>query len=220
MAYLLHIDTSGATGTAAISRDGLLIAQRTHTEQRDHASAINRMIEDVCSEAGITLPQLDAVVLCAGPGSYTGLRIGMATAKGLCYALDLPMILHDRLSLMAWQQRSTAVDFVCPILKARDKEYFFSIYDTEFRLLKEPVHSEETDILKIISSFPGKGQVIFPGDVDNQLFDPFPQLLKTPFQGLDIQNWSVLAYRDYQSQHYGNLAHSEPFYLKGVYLIK
>lgn len=221
MAYLLHIDTSGATGMAAVSRDGSPVAHQVHTGQRDHAATINRMIGEVCSQTGIGLPELSAVVVCAGPGSYTGLRIGMATAKGLCYALDLPLILHDRLSLMAWQERQDAdTRFVCPVIKARDKEYFFCIYDPQFHLLREPAHATESEILEIISAQPGEGRVILSPDVDGQVFENIPTLHQTPFGELDIRRWSDLAYRDYQSQHYGNLAHSEPFYLKGVYIIK
>src|ERR1019366_2430074 len=103
MHYLLHIDTSTDTGAVAIGGDGNLLAYRANTETRNHATTINNMINDVLAEVKISLEDLSCIVVCAGPGSYTGLRIGLATAKGLCYALDKPLMLDNRLTLLAYQ---------------------------------------------------------------------------------------------------------------------
>ena len=92
MKYILHIDTSTDIGTIALSGDGRILSYLRTTETRNHAGVINNMIERVISDMKITLEQLSAISVCAGPGSYTGLRIGVATAKGLCYALNKPLI--------------------------------------------------------------------------------------------------------------------------------
>lgn len=223
MAHLLYIDTSDAPGTIAIARDEDIIAQAHSTESRDHASVINRLIEETCREAGIRLQDLDAVVVCGGPGSYTGLRIGVATAKGLCYALGIPLILHNRLSIMAWQQirqGGLLTEKVLSLLRAREKEYFLSIYDTNFTCLLEPRHVDEIQTLEIIKFNQESLSVVSTSEVEGQLFDIAQPHVFLPFKEIDVRNWAVLGYKDYQSGHCANLAHAEPFYLKGVFINK
>src|ERR1035437_1453422 len=102
MQYLLHIDTSTDTGVVALNCDGVILAYKVNEEARNHASTINIMIEKLLAGVKISLSDLDGIVVCAGPGSYTGLRIGLATAKGLCYALNVPLILDNKLTLLAY----------------------------------------------------------------------------------------------------------------------
>src|SRR5882672_2766392 len=101
MEYLLHIDTSTDTGLLAIGCDGQLLAHSMIEESRNHAGTINNMINSLLADAHISFRQLSAVAVCAGPGSYPGLRIGLATAKVLCYALEKPLILDNKLTVLA-----------------------------------------------------------------------------------------------------------------------
>src|ERR1700733_11639156 len=98
---LLLIDTSQETGTAALSQDGHVLFSEENKIAKEHASWLHVAIERMLAEAKITLRDLEAVAVVAGPGSYTGLRVGMAAAKGFCYALKIPLITENTLRVMA-----------------------------------------------------------------------------------------------------------------------
>ena len=101
MALILHIETATPTCSIALTQDGLLLSLKEETAQQIHAGVITLFIESVMHETGKKLNHLDAVCVSKGPGSYTGLRIGVSTAKGLCYALDKPLIAVNTLEAMA-----------------------------------------------------------------------------------------------------------------------
>src|SRR5690606_627052 len=98
---ILQIDTATSVCSVAVSRSGITIATAELDEPNVHASKLTRLIEKVVFDAGIKLSDLDAVAVSKGPGSYTGLRIGVSTAKGLCYGLDIPLIGIDSLLSLA-----------------------------------------------------------------------------------------------------------------------
>ncbi len=101
MAYILLLETATRVCSVGLAFNGKLMALRESFEQRSHAELITVFIDEVMQEAGIQLSGLDAVAVSMGPGSYTGLRIGVSTAKGVCYALDKPLIAIDTLQAMA-----------------------------------------------------------------------------------------------------------------------
>src|SRR6476661_7599128 len=126
MAYILHIDTSSNTGIAMLAKDGVPVSTRLHDNSREHAAVINGMVAEVLTEAGVVLNDIAAVAVCNGPGSYTGLRIGLATAKGYCYAAGKPLLLNNRLQLMieeAKAQSAGAGTYVA-LIPARNGEYY------------------------------------------------------------------------------------------------
>ena len=106
MALILNIDTSTETASVSLGNFGQEINKLINSDQRDHASWIHNAILKLTSENDVELKQLDAVAVTAGPGSYTGIRVGMATAKGLAYALSIPLITENTLKVMAWSQRN------------------------------------------------------------------------------------------------------------------
>ena len=221
MHYLLHIDTSTDTGSVAIGGDGKLLAYRANTETRNHAATINILISEALADAHISLQQLSAIVVCAGPGSYTGLRIGLATAKGLCYALDKPLLLDNRLTLLAYQvyrhNYKVASQFIS-LLTAREKEYFISVYDNDFGCILPPQHVMEeqlNDLLEkkentaIITNSVG---IINPLDYINLRMDTDTQI--------NFDLWIFYAFEQYKRNNIVNLSSAEPFYLKQVYTHK
>jgi tRNA threonylcarbamoyladenosine biosynthesis protein TsaB len=222
MIYLLMIDTSADTGTVAISADGRLLASRASTEARNHATAINLMIEGALADAGITMAQLSGVVVCAGPGSYTGLRIGMATAKGICYALDIPLILHNKLTLLAQQDyalHGTQYARYAAVLVAREQEYFAAIYDAAFYELQAPKHFAEEELLNILKSSEKL-------HISTDAVEPILIELKVNNSevesdiAINLMEWSAYAYSSFKCNSNVNLHASEPFYLKQVYTHK
>lgn len=222
MNYLLHIDTSTDAGMVAVGRDGVLIASRTNEETRNHASTINSMINDVLEDAGISLEQLSGISVCAGPGSYTGLRIGMATAKGLCYALDKPLLLANRLTLLACQEyymyKHENAHYVS-LLIAREKEYFISIYDKDFKCTLLPQHILEDQLPEIIGE---RENTHFITNVPDTALNTL-KINKISVNSnikIDSSVWISYTFEQFKCNDIVNLYLAEPFYLKQVYTHK
>ena len=220
MAYLLHIDTSTDTGTVAINSDGIIIAFRSHEALRNHAATLNMEIESLMKESEISLINLSGIVVCAGPGSYTGLRIGLATAKGLCYALDIPLIMDNRLTLLAWQSYREYGDeyqqFISLIV-ARPKEYFIAIYDSKFNCTLNPQHITE-DQLDNIPMSGMKGYMVSDGG--DEIIAGRPLMVVSRDLKIALDPWADYAYNRFKCHDIEILSTSEPFYLKQVYTHK
>ncbi|MBS1772782.1 MAG: tRNA (adenosine(37)-N6)-threonylcarbamoyltransferase complex dimerization subunit type 1 TsaB [Bacteroidetes bacterium] len=223
MAYILHIDTSGDAGLVALNHDGVMVGSMTNTDTRNHAAVINLHIEKVLADAGITMQQLDAVCVCGGPGSYTGLRIGLATAKGLCYVLDKPLMMHNKLQLLTLKHyygNLSEYEFYSAILNARDKEYFIATYNNKSEIIQEPQHIMEEDLQKFRSLLTGK--TLLAGDI-NEGFNNFFQgddIVFIAENDVDTASWSKYAFEQFNCHNFVNMAHAEPFYLKSVYTHK
>ncbi|MCD6010287.1 MAG: universal protein YeaZ [Flavipsychrobacter sp.] len=220
MQYLLHIDTSTDTGAVAIGADGKLLAIRTNTETRNHAATLNVMINDVLADAHISLQQLNGIVVCAGPGSYTGLRIGMSTAKGLSYALDIPLLLDNRLTLLAYyacKQHADASQYIS-LLFAREKEYFIAVYDTSFTCILSPQHIMEEQLNILVKNMANTAIITNVPDIANQLKFNNLRILQDTQINFDL--WVSYAFEQYKNGSTVNLATAEPFYLKQVFTHK
>ena len=107
MSLILNIDTATGDAHVSIARDGILLLSLNNSSQKEHASFLQPAIQQLEKETGITLEKLDAIAFTAGPGSYTGLRVGMASAKGLCYGLNKPLISLNTLTV--WADRKSLV---------------------------------------------------------------------------------------------------------------
>ncbi|MBN8670078.1 MAG: tRNA (adenosine(37)-N6)-threonylcarbamoyltransferase complex dimerization subunit type 1 TsaB [Chitinophagales bacterium] len=223
MAYILHIDTSGDAGIVAISKDGVITAQVENADTRNHAASINLHIEKALQDSGITMAHLDAIAVCGGPGSYTGLRIGLATAKGICYLLDKPLMMHHKLQLLALKSIYThknEYEHYISILNAREGEYYFASYNSEKDTINEPQHILAADLETVFSQLSGKSLVC--GDMNEGLRAAIGTQT-IDFQEdnrVDATTWAVYAKEQYDCNGFVNLANSEPFYLKQVYTHK
>ena len=222
MKYLLHIDTSGDTGSVSIALNGQLICTKLNSESRNHASAINLMIDAALAEAGITMPQLSAIVVCAGPGSYTGLRIGVSTAKGLCYALSIPLLLDNKLTLLAYQafrQFGTKYKMYVPLLLAREKEYFISCFDNAFRNIVAAKHIMDTELGEYIGD--NNDICVISDSFSKEEGEKHAEnIYIDPSVNIDIKEWVFYSFEEYKCNNIVNLSTAEPFYLKQVYTHK
>ncbi|OSZ82791.1 tRNA (adenosine(37)-N6)-threonylcarbamoyltransferase complex dimerization subunit type 1 TsaB [Chitinophagaceae bacterium IBVUCB1] len=223
MAYILHIDTSGDVGIVAISKAGSVVSSISNADTRNHAATINLHIEKVLQEAGITMQQLDAVAVCGGPGSYTGLRIGLATAKGICYLLDKPLMMHHKLALLALggiYKYKTAYEVYSSILNAREGEYYFASYNNQADTLQEPQHILQADLQAIANNMAGK--CLLAGDWSDTIQQVFSSQNADheAANTVDLHTWAAYAFEQYNCNEFVNLANSEPFYLKQVYTHK
>lgn len=221
MSYLLHIDTSGDIGTVALSRDGDLAAITTNNEARNHAAAINVMIDEVISSAGIVFRDISAVVVCAGPGSYTGLRIGLSSAKGICYALGIPLILDNKLTLLAFQAHKNHIGFdrYITVLKARENEFFIASYDGLFQEVHEPKHITRSDLG---SYFHSENKIYIITDcLSAEDITSHANIFTIDTEtSINIKEWLSFSLEEYKCNNNVNLSTAEPFYLKQVYTHK
>jgi tRNA threonylcarbamoyladenosine biosynthesis protein TsaB len=134
MALILNIDTATEAAGICLSENGESLLLYQNSEQKDHSSWLQPAIEKAMRETGYRLSDLKAVAVTAGPGSYTGLRVGMATAKGLCYALQIPLIVENTLKVMALAAKEQLPGFdglLCPMIDARRMDVFTAIYRTD-----------------------------------------------------------------------------------------
>lgn len=222
MNHILHLDTSSDLCSVAVSYGGKLLHVVSGNESRNHAAFINDMIAQVLSISSITFADIAAVAVCEGPGSYTGLRIAMATAKGICYAADLPLILHSKLFLLSFStsfSSSHSTHSIATILIAREKEYFISVYDISLNCLVAPTHIPEHELADILNQQENLHIISdAPSDIFYKLkvnFIDFHQNIK-----IDYQFWSECAFASYISKDFANVATSVPLYLKQVYTHK
>ena len=221
MSYILHIDTSTDTGVYVLSENGKVIAAQQGLNARDHAATINIHIKNLLGEAGISLKHLSAVAVCAGPGSYTGLRIGLATAKGYCYAGNIPLLLQNKLTLLASQHQDLhqyKYRFYIAILRARAEEVFMTIVNADGITVFEPKHAMLAEAEQLLLEHP-KSLVVTDLSTDETgkhtelNYVVHDTQIVTPY-------WAIMAFQEYKCKKTVNLSTAEPFYLKQVYTHK
>jgi len=141
VALILLLETAGQVCSVGLSRDGKCISLREDFNGYKHAEKLFIFIDEVLSEASLHKSDLDAIAVSAGPGSYTGLRIGVSAAKGLCMALDLPLISVETLISLTEAYRRISGDtesLACPMLDARRMEVYSAVYDNELKAVVNP----------------------------------------------------------------------------------
>jgi tRNA threonylcarbamoyladenosine biosynthesis protein TsaB len=215
MALILQIETATRSCSVALSENGKVLAIKERAEANIHASSITLFIEEVMQMAAKSLAELHAVAVSMGPGSYTGLRIGVSTAKGLCYGLDKPLIAIPTLQAMAFAQVKHAQvnTLLCPMIDARRMEVYTALFD---RNLKEisPVKAEILDEHTFESHLSAHEILIF-GDGAEKCKSLYAS---TAYRFVDHENsaahFAELAYHKFQQAAFENLAYFEPFYLK------
>lgn len=216
MAIILNIDCAQESASVGIARDGASLTIRMNELQADHASWVHLAIKEVFAETGINLSATDAIAVTSGPGSYTGLRVSMATAKGLCYALDKPLICIPTLEMMAYAARNTAASLICPMIDARRMEVYAAIYDKNLNELVPPeaLILDPATYHSYISAytvcFIGSGSRKLQGLIQSQhaVFEDIP---------FSVTDMSVLSYNRYKLQDFASLAYAEPLYIKEFY---
>ena len=220
---LLCIETSGKNCSVALFEDLQLVSIReVHTEQFSHSENLHVFIEQVLKESNLQPKAIKAIAISAGPGSYTGLRIGVATAKGLCYGWDIPLIALPTLRILAEQvtYEFTDIEYIIPMIDARRMEVFTAVYSHDF----SPILGERAEILteSTFDTYLNKGKTIFLGDGITK-FQAICKHKNAYFwenKFPSAKQMGRLALEKYQAQAFEDIAYFEPFYLKEVYLVK
>ena len=222
MALILYIESATGICSVALAKNGLLIAEKKSSEPRSHAQVLTIFIEQLLSESGYSFKQLDAICLSKGPGSYTGLRIGAAVAKGLCYALEKPLIAINTLFAMVvnviHDQSKQLINYqgylYCPMIDARRMEVYTAVYDQNLLEVSETkaLILTETSFME----YQGK-KLFFFGDGAAKIKSIINPSLTVEIIA-DFQNSAkgmiTEGDRLFQLNQFENIAYFEPYYLK------
>ena len=218
MALILCLETATTNCSVALSENGSVIAFREDTsKQYSHAERLHVFINEVLEEVQYSLSDLDAIAVSKGPGSYTGLRIGVSAAKGLCFSLDVPLLAIPTLAILA-SQVADDVDFIVPMIDARRMEVYAMVLNKEIQEVRE-IKAEILDSSSF-SGFLEKGKVAFIGNGVSK----FQELCKHP-NALFLKErlpsalqMASMAEAQNKIGNVVNVAYFEPFYLKDFIL--
>ena len=220
MERLILIETSTALCSAALAEDGVITSYRESSAPKAHASLTAVFIQEMLEEKGLTIADCDAVCVSKGPGSYTGLRVGVSTAKGLCFGSGKPLIAISTLDILVAQaQIPDNLKYIVPMVDARRMEVYAAVYEiagqagNDVRQITEtaPAIIDENSYSDILE----KGKVLFIGDGAGKCAD----VIKHP-NATFVQCWPKAsamlepAMKAYEEKRFEDVAYFEPFYLK------
>ena len=215
MAVILSLETSTPICSVALHHNGVLLEEKSLDVPGAHSEKLMGMIEELLDESGFSIEQMDAVAVSEGPGSYTGLRIGVSVAKGLAYARDIPLISVSTLKALAYGAKSQLDDsgLIVAMLDARRMEVYREIFDFHLTSIKK-LDSEIIDELSFTDLL-DKNQVYFVGDAVEKVSKVIVHS-NAVFLDLKISAdyVGVLAYEKFESGEFADLAYFVPNYLK------
>lgn len=220
---LLHIDTTGETALIGLSIQDQIIVEVSNQASQQHASFVQTSIQSICKEHSFYLNQLDGIVVTLGPGSYTGMRVGLASAKGIAYALDKPLIGLSSLALLAKAankqiDKTTTSYRLFSMIDARRMEIFGSIYDCNEQALTE----EQAIVLDIpyLKALAKKGTIYCAGSgaskIAQLIEDEQIQILDSQYSVVEMLEMAMIKW---EKQDFEDLAYVGPTYIKDVYTI-
>ena len=225
MAAILNIETATPLCTVALAIDGKTVLRRETLEEKSHAARLTVFIEEILEEKGLKISDLDAIAVGKGPGSYTGLRIGISTAKGLCYGANIPLIAVSTLKVL-YQQLITDADLqlrellakpdtrLCPMIDARRMEVFTCLYDAageEVESISARVIDNESFQHELAAH-----HVVFFGSGMEKCRSVITSRHAVFFADVypHASSLALLAEKKYNQKEFENIAYFEPFYLK------
>ncbi len=216
MPLILNIETSTTLCSVSLAKAGKIIATKEVNEGFTHAENLHVFIEEVLSKAGNSTKDLNAIAVGSGPGSYTGLRIGVSAAKGLAYALQIPLIAVNTLQTMAAVavQKNISDILFCPMLDARRMEVYTAIFDKDLNTIKE---TSAQILPEALSFFETGKSICFFGDGMPKCKELLSQIPNSIFLEGIVPSASGLVELSYQRHSKGqfeDVAYFEPFYLK------
>lgn len=215
MGLILNIETATAICSVALARDGIVISKMETNEPNSHSMLLGSFVENVMSKANCQMSDLEAIAVSSGPGSYTGLRIGVSMAKGLSYSLGIPLISVPTLKAMAngIKDRFDA-KFLIPMIDARRMEVYAAIFNTKLEEIKtvEPVIIDGNSF----SSFLSKNRIVFFGDGAKKCKEVInsTNAIFTDKGTPSAEAMCSLSDASFVSNEFENTAYFEPFYLK------
>jgi tRNA threonylcarbamoyladenosine biosynthesis protein TsaB len=218
MALILNIETATKNCSVALAKEGKTLAIREiATQNFSHAEKLHVFIEELFSETNLKLQDLNAIAVSQGPGSYTGLRIGVSAAKGLCYALSVPLISIDTLELLA---RKITIEngIIVPMIDARRMEVFCAFFDSKYNktretkaeIIDENSYQEISETMHLI----GDGAMKFKDILTDVKFQYYPEI-----EFPSATEMAQVSFQKFEESQFEDVAYFEPFYLKDFVLM-
>ncbi len=217
MSIILQLETATTVCSVALAKDGQVITLKEEQAANIHAASLTVFVQEVMNKAQLSFTDLDAVAVSKGPGSYTGLRIGVSTAKGLCFALDKPLIGVNTLEMMAsgfLVENPNFGGLICPMLDARRMEVYTAVFNHKMEALEythAKIIDENSFALNLQSHY-----VAFIGDgaakCKTAIGSPNAHFFEQNFNSAKYM--SHLALEAYKAKSFEDVAYFEPYYLK------
>lgn len=213
MPLILSIDTAQTIASLCLSRDEEVLDLSLNDNQKDHATWMHTGIKNILAKTGQDLENLEAIAVSIGPGSYTGLRIGLSAAKGLCFALQIPLIAIGTLEMMAFAVKEEATEWICPLIDARRMEVYMALYDKQITQLQKPqaMVIDENSFVNLLSNhnltFCGSGRKKLQLSVSH----PHASFTGTEANAFHL---SCLAIQYFERHEFADLAYIAPLYVK------
>ncbi len=219
MALILNLETATTNCSVSVAKDGIVLGIKEHnTPNYSHSEQLHVFIDQVLQEAGVKLRELDAIAVSKGPGSYTGLRIGVSAAKGLCFSLDIPLISIPTLESLAYKANSDGYDFIIPLLDARRMEVYSAVFDAGHQIVRET--KAEIITPNSFAAFFTQGKVLLVGSGAEKCIDVIDSDAVS-FQSAIVpsaREMSLLAPIKFIAREFEDVAYFEPYYLKDFVL--
>ena len=217
MSYILNIESSTTNCSISLSFKGKVISLKENNEEKySHSTNLHSFINDVLKKSNVSIQQLSAIAVSKGPGSYTGLRIGVAAAKGLCFALDIPLISISTLLILAKQIKFKKEGLIIPVMDARRNEVYSAVYDSSYNKVRKvmPEVINEDSFGKLVSKnklfFIGNGQEKCNRLIKKNLNLIFSSNITFP----SANEMASLSFEKFTNSKFENIAYFEPDYLK------
>ncbi len=220
MDYILNIHTATETAIVNIYDGEKVLATSVNTNSKEHAAYLHTAIHKILQENDISINQLKAIGVTNGPGSYTGIRVGLATAKGLCYALKIPLITFNTLEVMALSATENIQDrnaLYCPMIDARRMEVFTAVYDYDLKEVMPPsaIIISENFLEELLHPQP----IYFFGNGSEKFKNIGKNISGSYFIKQEIASKGLckVVSGKYQRKEFDDIAYAEPLYLKEFY---
>jgi tRNA threonylcarbamoyladenosine biosynthesis protein TsaB len=217
MSFILNIDTALTVASVCLANNDKVLQYAENNIQKDHSTWLHPAIQQLMDAEKMELRQLNAVAVTIGPGSYTGLRVGLSAAKGICYALNIPLITINNLELIASSINGDDADLICPCIDARRMEIYTAVYNS--KSLEEIIPPDA--LVLNSSSFADMlidKKIMFCGNANEKVKTVidnsnavFSSIIAT------TNNMAVLSADMYFKKQYSDIAATEPLYLKPFY---
>lgn len=215
MSNILFIETSTKSCSVAVGKESKLLSKECLLNTQSHASVLQDLISKALNTAGLSLKELDAVAVSSGPGSYTGLRIGMAVAKGICFALELPLLMMDSLECLAHQVSLIQAEedaIYLATMDSRKGEIYYHVMDGNLLILEasQALELEKHHFVQYL----GK-RIYICGNTLNKIENIIFELNATYIeQEFLAENMLIKGFEAYNNKEFCSLAYSEPNYMK------
>ena len=214
MALIVNIETTTTNCSVSLSKEGgILVLKEDYNSKYSHAESLHVFIDNVIKSAEIEISDIDAIAVSKGPGSYTGLRIGVSASKGLCFSLDKPLISVSTLQSLSHQVKIDK-GYIVPMLDARRLEIYSAVFDANNKQLRE-TRAEILDKNSFLD-YLNKDKVYFIGDgvEKTRSFIEHDNAIFIENKLPSANEMGKLAYHKYLNNEFENVAYFEPFYLK------